>query len=913
MQFGKIGKLVAAGSLASLMMGATIGFATLESYPSPFVTSAGVQSVIVVGSQATGALSASDSVAGIAQDIAGAINIAARLGSEVTTTVSAPGVAGILAISGEGKAVATSNKKVFVNDTLGKNGLRNTITKDDLPTLLADGTLNDADASSTHKYTQFIKLTPGSSNRNSYALQFEKPGDSSASSEDPTYSFGEFSQSPSDSEWFYQTQIIFDKEVNGTTAVGEKLMLFGGEYTIDPTTTFVAGGANNKLVLAGGSQSNVLYGGEAITVTIGGNTYAVTLVGTSSTGPAAIVKVGSDQNSVTQGATVKIGGLDVYADRVFHLGDVQSANSAKLLLGANRLILQQGSKVKFGTDETTIQGTLVNLTVSSGKLASFSLYSGGESSAKDFLKLGGNYPDPVWKSFSVAFPSISEAPTASSRGIVKIEPSSDNYATVNFADDKSQTQTINWAYKATSSATTFSLADNNGDKIIVVEGQPVKQNQYFVVDGGDYPHMFELTSLTADGSASASLDIRDVFSGVTTRVNLGADNDETKVIDGQTYYIHGNSTAMNIFWGAGAANGSAGSSTTVFPRIKTNKGAYVALTEPTGSSGLALVNNSVLQLPTGAVSTSWVTATNWTFSATTNEDGTSTVGSSLPSGTTISTGGTFTLGKTAIGGLIYNISASADGSGAVLKIVGGSGTVGLTGPAVVFVEEEDDNKDIYTITTTLGTEPSGSNQQASISTVSASDPIVDTSLALGSDSNNYATVDRFGTYIFRTSSGQDKVWLYYPDQQVTADIAVLVGDATASSGGSSGGSVKQAVPIKSSIATTDRLLAASDKTNKHLILVGGPAVNSLVSDLATAGKTKNRDWYISQGQGTAIINLVPDAFAAGKSALVVAGHSASDTSFVTGVLQRYDTYSSDLQGKNLVVYKNQAISSSLSA
>ena len=905
MQFKKVGKIVAAGTVSMVLAGSSLAFAALDSYPAPFVTSAGVQSLIVVGSQGTDA-------AGLASDVAGAIDVAARLGGEVTTEVSVQGAVAGISISGEGKDVSTTNKRVYLNDTLSKTGLRNTMTKDDLPALLADGSIVDSDAGTTHKYTQFIKLSPGTAHLNSYRLQFEKPGDSSVSNEDPTYSFGEFSQSPASDEWFYQTQVIFDKEVNGTTAVGEKLNFFGGEYTINSDTTFVAGVTSNKLVLAGGADTAVLLAGESKTVSFDGKTYDVTLIGTSSS-TQAVVRVGSDQKTLTKGVQTQVGGLDVYVDDVFHLSTTDlSQNSAKLLLGASKIVLQHGNKVKIGTDETAVQGTFVNLTVSGGKLASFTLYVGGESSSKDFLKLGGSVSDPVWKNFKVAFPSLTEAPTASSRGLTKIEPSGDNLATVTFKDDKGQEKSINWAYKATSSGTSFLLGDSSGDRIYVVEGETVPQNGYIVADAGDFPHMFEMTSLTADFSTSASLDLTDVFSGATTKVNLGADNQDTKVIDGQSYYIYATSAGAKFWWGAGAANNSVGDFTTVYPRLKGQKGEYIAFANSTNP--VTITSGGKIQLPTGAVTTTYNGATqDWTLAVAANEDGTSTVGTSLSSTLNLSNGGvdTFTLGKTANGGLVYNITGVTNTT-ARIGVVGGSGQTQLTQPAIVLIEEEDDNKDRYTVTVSLGTEASGSNQQASINSISFSDGLA-SEVALGSDSNVNHAADRYGLYSVRSTSSQDKVWLYYPDLQVSANVAVLQKDATTSTGGTTSTTVKQAVPIKTSIAKLDSEVTAADRSNKNLILVGGPAVNSLVAELAAAGKTWGRDQYIAQGAGTSILNLVENAFTTGKSALVVAGHSAADTRASATVLQQFDTHKTELTGKMLAVWKNNVYQSSLSA
>ncbi|MFA4820443.1 MAG: hypothetical protein WC613_05825, partial [Candidatus Aenigmatarchaeota archaeon] len=135
-------KLVAAGTLAAIMVGSSVGFAALSNFPSPFVTSSGVQSFIVVGATAA------------PDDVVGAVDLAARLGGSVTTDVAVPGASAGFSVSGEGKVLDTATTRIFLNDNLGKSGLRTTLTKDDMPVLLAKGSFADSDG--THKFDQFI-------------------------------------------------------------------------------------------------------------------------------------------------------------------------------------------------------------------------------------------------------------------------------------------------------------------------------------------------------------------------------------------------------------------------------------------------------------------------------------------------------------------------------------------------------------------------------------------------------------------------------------------------------------------------------------------------------------------------------------------------------------------------------------
>ena len=86
-----------------------------------------------------------------------------------------------------------------------------------------------------------------------------------------------------------------------------------------------------------------------------------------------------------------------------------------------------------------------------------------------------------------------------------------------------------------------------------------------------------------------------------------------------------------------------------------------------------------------------------------------------------------------------------------------------------------------------------------------------------------------------------------------------------------------------------------------MILVGGPAVNTLVAELATNGKTKDVQWYRDNGAGTALVELVDSAFTSGKSALVVAGYEATETRSAAATVQNFDGNADKLKGVRAIL------------
>ncbi|MBS3056309.1 MAG: S-layer protein [Candidatus Aenigmarchaeota archaeon] len=877
-------KAFAAGAIGAMLMASTVLAGSLANLPQPFVTTSGsVDSLIVVGDAA------------MPSDVVGAINVGTRIGSQSTRAVTTTSTtAGTSVSSGEGKALATSNTKLYLDDTLAKSGTRNTMTGTELPTLLNSGTLNDDDGSTSYNYNQYVDFY------STYAIQF---GTISSYVTEPAILMGSFTTSPSTTTYWYKTRIVFEKDVNVTTAAGESIELFGGTYTVSSGTT------SSKLVLFGSSNTVTLKAGEEAKVTLDGTEYTVKYLGSEST-TMGVVSVNGVSKSVTEAATTKVNGLDIYADNIYYLSsNDQSQNYAKISIGSRTMTLENAKKVTTGSGTTTnIDGTYSVITASDGKISMVEVYTAGKKSDKAFITEGIEYTDPVWQSFSVAFPSASPKLTDASRDKIIVEAASDNTLQMTYKDENNNEATFDWAYLSSTSDTIPELADRDADEIRIVEGIALQLNDYVVTNAGNYGHLFELTNIDADGTSTASLELTDKFSGTKYSVTLGADGEATKVIDGQSYYINatgsGTSGTAYITWGTGSAQRNTGTYTTVWPRIKGKNGEFLALVD--GSSTAATSNIAVsvsdakrIQLPTGALNLS-ISGGTLTPSGIAMEDGTASVCTSCEA---IATGAAdvIQLGKTATGGLWYNLSWTGSGTSGTLTVsVTGddSADTSITGASAILVEEQDSSSNIYSVVASSGTELSGSNR-----VVLASAPVftyAEDSASPRSDSYTTEYLDLYGVYAKRTTNDQDRVELWYPDEQVTMDFFVLKSGATTStSGATTGTTVNEAVPVTTSIAKLDKDVTSADKAEKNIILVGGPCVNTLVKDLLnTAWGSSNScsTWSEKYQSGEAIIQLIDNAFGTGTSALIVAGTDAADTLQATSALQQYNTKLKDTSG-----------------
>ncbi len=176
---------------------------------------------------------------------------------------------------------------------------------------------------------------------------------------------------------------------------------------------------------------------------------------------------------------------------------------------------------------------------------------------------------------------------------------------------------------------------------------------------------------------------------------------------------------------------------------------------------------------------------------------------------------------------------------------------------------------------------------------STGDRIVDVT----TQSGTVITDDGIQVYSIKSNVEGDKVVIGVPPETVYGLVQFgKIGASTTTTGGT----VKEVVEITAAIAKLDNEVSATDKTGKHLVLIGGPCKNSLVADLKTAGKFAYgcSDW---PARNFAVIEVVDAAFGTGKMAVVVAGTRAEDTRLASSVLQAHDSKLSTITGSKVEV------------
>ncbi|MEA3342584.1 MAG: S-layer protein [archaeon] len=199
----------------------------------------------------------------------------------------------------------------------------------------------------------------------------------------------------------------------------------------------------------------------------------------------------------------------------------------------------------------------------------------------------------------------------------------------------------------------------------------------------------------------------------------------------------------------------------------------------------------------------------------------------------------------------------------------------------VFIEEADDLTDTDKLNLTIYA------QQKSTGTDIEDVDVLDKSGLIGGGMSNvadgkvYHGLTIYGSLVV-SDTDADKVTLYYPDEQTYANVYVMKAGVSPPTTTTTGTEVTQTVEVEApslgnGIAKLDSAVTSVDKEEKNLILVGGPVVNNLVAELAAAQKTPDTAYWRSDLVGKYILQSVEDAFATGKTAIVVAGYEAADT------------------------------------
>lgn len=894
-------KILAAGAMGALMAGSSLAMAAnLADYPAPFVDDGEMDSLIVVGADA------------VPSDVAGAIDIAARLGGETKEVVDTGSTE--VSVSGESVSMASGSNQIYLKDAI--NAQRSTITDNDLPTILASGTFTD-DGGTNYDYEQSLKVD------NQATFEFT---DSDGDLDDPALIL-QIDDTISSSGNFYGWTIYFNSAVdfNDADSKGEKITIAGKEYTIGSSTD------SDTLQLLGGSETVYFDTEDEKTqeVTVGEETYTVTLKGVTST-PEAVVQVddGSDVKTKTLGSgkTKTVNGLEVYIDSVNYYGLESRLGDATIMVGGDELYLEDGQAVMEGSDKDDIDGTVVSWSTDCDSMTTLSIYVSAADNDEDHVSEGDKFVDPVFGTLEFLYADAVNAPEfeadkgadQSDRDSIVVSRGGDRDLNVDFTDENGNDLSVEFVHQG-------SLQDSNGNAIEIVEGATLEEDEYTILNSGDYQHLIQVTKVNTDDGSGNNGDVhfKDLATGTTYKLDdkAGLDDDgqtEDITINGQTYTVEVVNAASNyiqIYTSDYPSDTSTSAKkVSVFPYLdlvagKNHKIAFTddaTLGDATRDTIEAQTDDTRVyreyELPTGSL---YIGIKDSNVSAIADDDTVeySTDGSSW---TALTAGGAYE--PIQVGTVYYQVKSTVDNSAAKSKITvnniaietdqAGDGTDAETDPGILFVEEEDNSDSDDKNAVILPMTDDGDYSEADVTNLVLTSPNTYEDKSFD-DADYEGNLDSFGTYVLvdKSDSNQDFATLTYPEEQMYGKF--YFGETGLETTTTTGDGVYSSVPVTTPVAKLDSELTAAEKETKNLIVVGGPCANDVFAELAEDNEdlASCASWDLAEGE--AMIRMVEDAFAEGKAVLLVAGTTADDTRMASAVLQDYENY--DLEGTSATV------------
>ena len=771
-----------------------------------------------------------------AEDVNGAIDIAVRLAANYkeVRTVETGGAKEVTVT--KGVSLDQPDKKLYLGNKI--NAIRDVITKKELPELLKDGEIEDSEGDE-YKYTQRIEIG------GTATVTFDQPD----TDKDPV-AFIDISGTDKDHP-LYTIRIDFEKAVkmygNKEKFIGATLEILGTKFTIADIED------KKTLVLYKSAQQISINKGEEKEVTIDGVTYKIKAIGFNPDTHEVVLNVNGETDHIAEGQSKKIGGLEIYAKSV--MGWAQGNEGvATLLVGSEKVILRNDDYVRVGKDEEKVKGTYVYFngdsdTALEDGLSSIEIRVYKTDDDKDKIKAGEEFVDPFTGKIKLAFYGITPAVKDESRDAIKFRVSGDLKGYVTFKDKDGNEVQLYFVKGSDSSDDSFTLADDDGNVIHVVEGEAAGEDEIVFVTPVDasgtpdyrYTRLLRVEDIEKD-STKGYVEFRDVLTGETFKTEEGkfdAKGDTLDVIiDGKTYTVKLVDATNNKI-----AIYQDDNYIVVYPTLEINNGEKIAIIAP--------VSNVESYDATSGSETVKVPEADY--------------------GLTIKD---FALADGDTDG-VYEVTIST------LKI----GGTDVTKPSIAIIEEErdDDKTGAFGVTVEDGKSGSGKSE---VSYKLLIDSNVYFKKDVGTSSDDVSvTVTKYGTYIEKDTSDDDHtvITVYYPDTQVYAKAAIGAEVKFSETGGGAA-TTEVVLPVTGTKTKTDEEVTDADKTSRDIIVVGGPCVNRLAAELlgidaSVVGKHPECDNAFKEkvGEGVAIVAVYPDKYAKNKTAVLVAGWTRAET------------------------------------
>src|SRR3989344_2614016 len=263
-------------------------------------------------------------------------------------------------------------------------------------------------------------------------------------------------------------------------------------------------------------------------------------------------------------------------------------NFTRLVLRDDKkYILEDKKPIRFkqispvNSSEVTLKETLVSF---SGDLQNTNKIIVQVFDSNEQVLTEGSYlVDPFFGTFKLDFNTVSIPENSLQRESLAINPLGNDKITLTMKDHRGLEQTFNWL-KSDGFGSSI-LADANGNRINVIEMNPVGILQYSVISNGVKGYILKVLNITntTTGYINDIVLLEDLFSGQIYNLNISSEGNGILIIENSTYSVTYSNSDIKI-----RQSGISVGNVAIYPPIESSKGAKIILYEPIISS----INNT---------------------------------------------------------------------------------------------------------------------------------------------------------------------------------------------------------------------------------------------------------------------------------------------------------------------------------
>ena len=648
----------------------------------------------------------------------------------------------------------------------------------------------------------------------------------------------------------FSFEAFFSDDVNFTDEdfEGEEVTMFGRTFEVSEDTD------DEVIALYGDSETFSVEDEESVDIEIGGVEYTFTVRHVSDGGTSTTFLVDGEPYNVAEGDSINLDGNQIRVRDIYPFGDGDGI--VRFGVGSEKMELENGEPVVIAGDEVDATEVAIdsededNSDVSS---ISISFFEKGRETR--FIEAGGSYEDPIFGlefHYGGAHVDAAEDPAET----LTVEADGDE-AVLTMTDDSGDTEDIVFVSKDDGEDIILGNYKDIGGHIMTYEGQNMTEEDYIILNEDENALMFEITELYFEGDEGEAT-IENVFTGRERVIEFDDKREEDVRINRIPYTFNiegegeGDEIGLQVTWE---------DEVVVYPNLYSET-----------DSAVAFVSDETIEIEHGG------------------DDVDIRLPSTKSSGDTVLTvdsdGSTddeydedlFTIGEDEQG----NITVEAE----------------VDGPSLLVMQPEDRMDEEKAFTVEFSDE--GDVEFEDVERVAnAGFGFAD----VAGEDDLEASYSHYGTYFELDTDDEGELDINFPAHESVVGMAMTEDGGSLSATAVGDQLIEYEVTdlinpgIRGNLPNlglTDDEVTEGTREANDLILVGGPAVNTLVEELADEGLTRTLDEWREEGEDEAILQVIEDAFAEGRKALIVAGHSAQDTTAAARYLSNYPAYQEEL-------------------